>query len=477
MGETTESTLTQPPPAGADAARERVGHAARWALVALCLAFFVVQLDATVVNVALQTIRRALGGGLGGQQWVVASYTVVLAAGMLTAGALGDRFGFRRMVELGLALFAAASAWCAFAPDMPMLVAARVVQGIGAAALLPGSLSLIVLQFDDVRARARALGIWGGIGAIGMAAGPVVGGVLIAVTTWRAIFLVNLPVCIAAILMTRRFVIESPVHRDRRTDYRGLVLGVGALASATGGLIEAGQLGWGRALPLTLIGGGLALGAAFVAVERRVPSPMLPMRIFGSRAFSAATAIGGIFNFTLYGALLCVSLLLQGPLGEPAFTAGLLILPMMVAVGIGATVSGRLTARFGPRRPMVIGFGLGALGGAVLASCGPHGPLALVVAGSLALGCCSVAMPAMTSVAMASADRSLTGSASGVFNTARQSGGALGTAVLGTLATVGAAAAGVSVLLRIPMLVVAAAYLLSIGCTMLCTTAGDRHPG
>jgi DHA2 family methylenomycin A resistance protein-like MFS transporter len=443
----------------------------KWALVALCLAFFVVQLDVTVVNVGLQTIRRELGGGLGGQQWVVASYTLALAAGMLTAGALGDRFGARRLCVTGLVVFAIGSALCAFAPTMPMLIAARLVQGVGAAALLPCSLALIVLQCEDPRERAHALGLWGGISSIGLATGPVVGGLLIAVSTWRAIFLVNVPVCALAIVLIRMFAHESPRRRDQRMDCLGLVLGTVALASVTGGLIEAGQLGWGKPVPLTLILGGLAIGTGFVLLERSRAHPMLPMRIFASRPFSAATTAGGIFNFNLYGTLLCVSLFLQGPLGRSAFAAGLLILPLTVAVGIGAMLSGRLTARYGPRPPMLIGYGLGALGGALLAFVGPHGPLPLLVAGSTIVGFCSVSMPAMTSVVMAAADRSLTGLASGVLNTARQGGGALGTAVLGTLLTV--ADGGAAMLLRVPMLVVVAAYVVAIGCTLLSTSSGQ----
>jgi DHA2 family methylenomycin A resistance protein-like MFS transporter len=200
---------------------------------------------------------------------------------------------------------------------------------------------------------------------------------------------------------------------------------------------------------------------------------MLPMRIFSSRPFSAATTAGGIFNFNLYGALLCVSLFLQGPLGRSAFTAGMLILPVTIAIGIGATLSGRLTARFGPRLPMLIGYAAGAAGAALLLIAGPHGPLALVVAGSVTMGFCAFAMPAMTSVVMASADKSLAGLASGVLNTARQGGGALGAAVLGALLTVGAA--GGAMLLRVPMLVVIVAYLGAIACTIVSTKARDNN--
>jgi DHA2 family methylenomycin A resistance protein-like MFS transporter len=459
----TRSSTRPSPPSDSGPRRPRL------ALVALCLAFFVVQLDATVVNVALPTIRHDLGGGLGDQQWVVAAYTVALAAGMLTAGALGDRFGARRLGVLGLAVFAVASVLCALAPGVPVLIAARVLQGIGAAALLPCSLALIVAQFPDAGRRAHALGVWGGIGSVGMATGPVVGGVLIALWSWRAIFLLNVPFCAVTIALMIRFVLPAQPRRGRRMDHVGPVLGTVALSAVTGGLIEAGQLGWTAPVPLGLVLGGLAVGVAFVLVERARRDPMVPMPIFASRAFSAATAAGGLFNFCLYGTLLCLSLFLQGALGRSAFTAGLLILPLTVAVGLGATVSGRLTARFGPRRPMLLGYGLGALGAVLLLLAGPHGPVGLVVAGSVVLGGCAVAMPAMTSVVMTAAEDfepTLTGLASGVLNTARQGGGALGTAVLGALLVVGD---GGAMLLRVPMLVVVAAYLAALGCTGLAT--------
>lgn len=249
------------------------------ALLALCLAFFIVQLDVTVVNVGLESIRHDIGGGLRGQQWVVASYTVVLAAGMLGAGAMGDRFGARRVCLLGLIVFAAASALCSLAPSMPALVAARTLQGVGAAALLPCSLSLIVQHFPDRRERARALGVWGGIASIGMATGPVVGGTLIAFGDWRSIFLVNVPFCAITWVTIYIWVDEGVKFREKRIDTPGLIAGAVALFAVTGGLIEAGQLGWRRPIPLALLVGGLLVGAVFLIVEWRQREPMLPLRL------------------------------------------------------------------------------------------------------------------------------------------------------------------------------------------------------
>ncbi|ATY11543.1 MFS transporter [Amycolatopsis sp. AA4] len=429
----------------------------RLALIALCLPFFIVQLDATVVNVAVEAIRRDLGGGLGGEQWVIASYTIALAAGMLTAGSLGDRYGSRRVCVLGTVVFGVGSALCSLAPTLPVLIVARTLQGVGAAALLPCSLALIIRQFPEPRARAHALGLWGGIAAIGLATGPVAGGVLIALADWRAIFWINIPFAALAIVLTCRYVVESPQRRDRRLDPYGLVLGTVALCALAGGLIQVGRSGW--AYPL--IGAGVLTGLAFVLVERRRRDPMLPLAIFSSRPFSAASTAGLLFNFCLYGALLCLSLFLQGPLHQSAYATGMLTLPLTIAIGIGATASGRLTARFGARVPMLAGFSLAGLGAVLLAAAGS---LPLLVAGGIVLCCCSIAMPAMTSVAMSTPPEEHTGLASGVLNTARQTGGALGTAVLGTLLT-----AGSTMSLSLPMTVVALGYAAAVGCTLLAT--------
>jgi DHA2 family methylenomycin A resistance protein-like MFS transporter len=439
--------------------------APRLALVAACLGFFVIQLDATVVNVALDAIRADLGGELADQQWIVASYTVALAAGMLTAGSMGDRFGSRRVCLLGLAVFALASVACAAAPDVPALIAARTLQGIGAAALLPCSLALIVQQFPDPRDRARALGVWGGVSGIGMASGPVLGGLLVAVAGWPAIFLVNVPVCVAALVLIRRYAAESPARQAGPLDLPGLVVGTTALAGIAGGLIEAGHRGWTHPLPLTLMLGGLLLVPIFVRVERHAREPMLPMSLFTSRPFSAGAGVGFLFNFCLYGNLLCLSVYLQGPLGQSAFAAGMQIFPLTVAICIGAALSGRLTGRFGPRVPMLIGLGAGAAGASLLLAAGPSAPLPLIVTGAAVLGFCSFAMPAMTSVVMSGVGAARAGLGSGVLNTARQAGGALGAAVLGSLLVVGS---GMS--LVVPMAVTIAAYAAAIGLTLLATT-------
>jgi MFS transporter, DHA2 family, methylenomycin A resistance protein len=461
--------------AAARAAEEASGsHSPRMmALLAVCLGFFVIQLDVTIVNVALPTIQHEIGGTVGGLQWVVDSYTLALAAVMLTAGSMADRRGARRVFLIGLAGFAAGSAACAAAPSLPVLIAARAVQGLGASALLPCSLALIVHRFPDPGDRARALGVWGALGSAGVALGPVLGGGLIAVAGWRSIFLVNIPVCVVTAGLLLRYVPESPTDPGRQSDLPGLLLGVAALAGVTAAFIEADQRGWLSPVPGLLAAAGVVAAVCFVAAERRQASPMLPLGLFRARAFSAGTAVGVLFNLCLYGALICVSLFLQGTRHESALATGLIILPMSVAVAIGSVASGRLTARLGPRWPMIAGLALAAAGAAILSTVGVATPLVVLVAGSVVLGLTSLAMPAMTAAVVGTAGRENAGVASGVLNAARQAGGALGVAVLGSLLT---ATSHGALSLRVPLAVATAGYLVAIWLAWIATRPAVR-PG
>jgi len=442
------------------------------ALTAICLGFFVIQLDVTIVNVALPTIQHEIGGTVAGLQWVVDGYILALASVMLTAGSMADRSGARRVYLIGLAGFAAGSAACALAPGLGVLIAARVVQGLGASALLPCSLALIVHRFPDRGVRARALGVWGAMGSLGVALGPVLGGVLIALAGWRAIFLVNVPVCVLTGWLLLRYVPESPPDPARRADVPGLLLGVAALAALTAGFIEAGQQGWLAPLPAALGAAAVAAALFFLMAERRRASPMLPLELFRSRAFSAGTAVGVLFNLSLYGSLLCISLFLQQSRHESAAATGLLILPMSVAVGAGSFASGRLTARFGPRPPMIAGLALAAAGAAVIATVSTTGSLGVLLAGSVILGLCSLAMPAMTSVVVGAAGPQYAGVASGVLNAARQAGGALGVALLGSLLT-GAGQGQHGLALQVPLSVAAASLLAAVGLAWTATSPGS----
>ncbi|RJQ81952.1 DHA2 family efflux MFS transporter permease subunit [Pseudonocardiaceae bacterium YIM PH 21723] len=423
------------------------------ALTALCLGFLMITLDATIVNVALPAIQADVGGDLEVLQWVVDSYTIALAALLLSAGVAADRLGGRRAFLTGLLVFAIASVGCAFATDASTLILARAVQGIGAAVLLPASLALIAHQFPEPRSRAHALGVWGGVSGIGLAAGPVLGGLAVDLVGWQAIFLVNVPVVLLTVLLTRWTVTETPRRADTGLDPAGQVLGVATLGLLAGGLIEAGQRGWTAPLVVALLGAGVLSGALFLLVERSVLAPMLPLRIFASRPLSVACGIGLLFNFCLYGTLFVLALYLQQTRHLPAWQAGLSLLPLTAVIGVNAFLSGRVVARLGTRLPMIIGGALGAVGACVLAF---SDSLPMLWVGSVVLGCCALAMPAMVATAMHALPAAQAGLASGVLNAARQSGGALGIAVLGSLLTG-------TIHLGPPLALVAVAYLVVVG--------------
>jgi DHA2 family methylenomycin A resistance protein-like MFS transporter len=443
----------------------------RLGLFAICLGFFMIQLDATIVNVVLPTIGRDVGGSFAGLQWVLDSYTLVLAAMMLTVGSAADRFGARGLFEYGLLVFVGGSAACAAAPSLAVLIGARAVQGAGAAAMLPCSLALIAHEFPSGKRRARALGMWGGMGSVGVAIGPLLGGVAVATLGWRAIFLVNVPVGLLTVALIRRLVEEAPRRPGRGFDLAGLVFGTVALGAATGGFIEAGRSGWLSGLaPVLLALGVLGLGG-FVLAERRSSDPMVPLGLFRSRSFSAVTGVGLLFNLCIYGTLLCLSLYLQRVRGQTPLQAGVTILPMALLVGAGSVLSGRLTARLGPRLPMLTGFAIAAAGALVLSLIGSSTPLGLLLVGSMLLGLCSLAMPAMTAVALGAVDADRAGLASGVLNAARQSGGALGIALLGSLLLAGGKGGSHGLDLHTALAVAVVGYLLAATLSWVATAS------
>ncbi len=466
---TTELTPRQSTPARTSPA----GRAAALGLVTVCLGLSIIQLDVTIVNVALPAIQRELGGSLAGLQWVVDAYTLGLASVMLTAGSEADRSGARRIYTAGLMVFGVGSAACAAAPTLGVLIAARAFQGLGASALIPCSLALLVHQFPDPRSRARAIGVWGAMGAIGVALGPVLGGVLVAVATWRLIFVINVPVCALTVFLLRRYVAESPRNSSRRIDIWGLLLGVGALTGVTAGFITAGQQGWLAPVPVALLASGAAVAAAFALAEHWQAAPMLPLALFRSRNLSVATSVGVLFNLCLYGTMICLSLFLQQQRHESALSTGLLILPMSVALGAGSLASGPLIARLGPKPPMFAGLTVAAAGATLLAFTGSGTPLGLIVAGSVLVALCAPAMPAMTAVVVGSAGPGHAGLASGILNAARQSGGAMGVALLGALLAA-SQRSGHGGTLHAPFAVAAIAYVVAIGLTAAIRPGLDR---
>jgi DHA2 family methylenomycin A resistance protein-like MFS transporter len=432
------------------------------ALVALSLTFALVQLDATIVNVALQTLRTDLGGGVSAAQWAVDGYAVPFAACMLTAGALGDRHGHRRTCVAGFALFGLASAAAALAGGWPVLIAARVAQGVGAALMFPASLAMITELYPEPRERSRALGVWGGIATLGFASGPLLGGLLITVASWPAIFWINIPV---AALVGGTVAVLGPRDRPRprRIHPVGTILGTLALAALTAGIIEAGER---RA---TAAAGALALGVVagwlFARLERRSAHPLVPPGLTRSVPFRWSLLTGFCFNFAMYGALLCVSLTLQSAYGFSALTGGLAVLPMAVLVGAAAISGGLLAASLGPRRPMLLGFTCAGIGAIVTAAGGLAGSPPLIITGLAVIGLCCFAMPAMTSVALAASPDHHAGLAGGSFNTARQIGGAIGVALLGAVLNAGGARTGFAVALGVAAAISAVALLSTVEAT------------
>jgi DHA2 family methylenomycin A resistance protein-like MFS transporter len=407
---------------------ERIGFSG------MCLAYFAIILDGSVLNVAVPAIRDGLGSSMAGAQWVLNGYTLTLAALLLTAGALGDRFGLRRTLLAGVAVFTLASAACALAPTTGVLVGARVVQGVGAAALLPATLALVPHLFAEADARARATVFWVATGAISMAVGPLVGGVLIDAVGWRAIFVLNLPVGVVATLLVRAGVPETPRH-THPVDRTGLVTAAATLALLTGGLIDAGSAGWAAPATLGLLGAAVVAGAAYLITARRAAHPMLPPSFFALRVRAAAVASAGLMGFLFYGALFVMSLYFQQMRGWTPGASGVALLPMTVGSTIGPLVLYRpLALRYGHRALLLGGFACCTAGIATLAGAGTRAPYAVLATGLLLIGVSStMVFSALTSLLIGNVPTAQSGLASGVQNTLRQSGALIAVAVLGSL--------------------------------------------
>lgn len=406
-------------------------------VAATSVGFVVSQLDVSIVNVALASIGHDLGASVASLQWTVDAYALAFAALMLSAGSLGDRLGARRLFIIGLALFALASLACAFSRDAAQLIAARALQGVGAAAMLPNSLALLNAACGhDPRVRARAVGLWTAAGAVSIAAGPIVGGLLIEALGWRSIFWVNLPICAAGMAATLAWVDKAPSHgRGGGIDLSGQVLAILALTALVGAVIEARPLGVLHPLACGAFVVALAAAGAFVAVERRSRAPMLPLSLFGERTFSAAVLFGIGVNFTYYGIVFVLSLYLQRVLGRTPLQTGLAFLPLTGGFLMSNLASGPVVARFGSRGPMIAGALIDAAGFGALVFVDAHTPTAALLLPFLLIPSgMGVAVPAMTTALLGTVGQRRAGTASAVLNTARQAAGAIGVAAFGALA-------------------------------------------
>jgi EmrB/QacA subfamily drug resistance transporter len=415
----------------------------RWVLAATVLGSGIASLDATVVGIALPSINRTFGGGVGTLQWVVTGYSLTLAAFLLLGGSLGDRLGRKRIFSIGIVWFAIASALCGIAPNATFLVVARIVQGIGGALLTPGSLAILQASFRPGD-RSRAIGAWTGLGGVAAAAGPLIGGYLLAVASWRWVFYINIPVALFVLVITARHVPESSDPTStRHIDTVGAGLAVLFLAGATYGLIEGPSRGWGS----PLVVGGFVVAAvsavAFLVVERRSPDPMLPLDLFRSRQFSGANAVTFVVYGALGGALFLLPVELQLVAHYSPLKSGLALLPVTLIMLAFSARSGQLSARIGPRLQMSVGPVVVGAGLALLAMATDHGsywtqvfPAILVFSIGLA-----ITVAPLTSTAMSAAPAEHSGIASAVNNTVARAAGLFAVAVLPLAAGLTGAAA------------------------------------
>jgi len=405
-------------------------------LAICCSSLFIVGLDNTIVNLALPAIRRDLGSSLSGLQWVIDAYTVVLAGLLMLGGSTGDRIGRRRTFQTGLVLFGTGSLLCSLAPTTGWLIAFRAVQAVGGSMLNPVAMSIITNVFTDRAERAKAIGVWGSVIGLSMALGPLLGGVLVDSVGWRSVFWMNVPVVVAVVVLTARFVPESRAPRPRRFDAPGQLLMIVLLVGLTFGIIEGPALGWGSPL---IVGSFGAAGAALVAllvVESRRPEPLLDPRFFASVPFSAATLIAVAAFAAFAGFLFLNALYLQDVRGYSPLHAGLLTLPMAVMTALLPVVSGRMVARSGARLPLVIGGIAIAVAGCLLLTLDVDTSLLLVAVAYVVFGIGFGMINApITNTAVSGMPVAQAGVAAGVASTSRQVGSALGVAVLGSLVT------------------------------------------
>lgn len=413
----------------------------RVTLVAATLVFFVVTLDAVIVNVALPSIRREFGGGISALQWIVDGYTLMFAALLLTCGSLTDRLGAKRVLARGMVLFVLASIACALAPSMPVLVAARFVQGSAAAAMMPSSMALLNHAHPDPVRRTRAVAIWAMGGAIASSAGPVLGG-LLTMLDWRLIFVANVPVGVAALLLIART--ASPGTHRAPIDWAGQVTGILAMAGLTFGVIEAGEAGFTAPQAVTALASAAGLAAAFLLIQRRVAAPMVPPDLFRSRNAAVSVLIGFAFMLGYYGLPFVMSLDLQQERGLTALETGIVFLPMMLVGLVLTPFTPRIGLRLGAKT-LIVGGLLAMTASLTALAYLPNAPLWLIAVVMVMAGLASpFVMPPTTAILLDSVPAHRGGVASGVFNTGRQVGGALAVAVFGLLLNAGTFTSGLT---------------------------------
>jgi len=405
-----------------------------WTVSITSLAFVVAQLDVSIVNIALPQIAATYKASISTLQWIIDAYTLAFAVLMLSAGSLSDLLGAKRIFQAGMFVFGVASIGCGLAWDAQSLIGFRVLQGIGAATMIPSSLAILNQAFShEPGTRARAVGLWTALGSSAIAAGPVLGGLLIEISNWRFIFFVNAPLCLAGLLLSVKLP-HTPVSGGRRFDFPGQLVWMLSITALIAAIIEYPEFGFGH----PLIWGGLLFSALtlllFLYIEKKALHPMLPLHLFKSSTFNLLLLLGGILNGAYYGTVFILSLYLQNVLHYPSLTAGLAFLPLTAGFVISNVWSGRVINNYGLRVPILGGLALfiaGFAGLFITKADTPYWQLLLpFMAIPMGMG---MAVPAMTTGILASVDKTLSGTASAALNTVRQASGAIGVAVFGAM--------------------------------------------
>lgn len=449
------------------------GRLSAGALLAASLGMALVSLDASIVTVALDNIRQDLSATTSALQWVANSYTLAFAGALISAGFLGDKYGAKRIFVAGIVVFTLASVGCGIATSDTVLVVSRIGQGLGAALLASTSLALLTHGYDSAVERSRAVGVWGATGGIALASGPVVGGLLVTVFDWRAVFLINVPIGTAILWLAVRWAKETPAE-PRHLDWLGQIFAVVFLVAGTASLIESGHGAWGAStwqiLVLTLTFAGGLIG--FLWVEARSKTPMVPLGLFANPAFSLMAVAAFLVTASFFGMIFLLSLYFQRVLYMTPLEAGLAFVPMTGLVAIANIMAGRIASRWGGHIPIYTGLSIAVIGyGSFAFLIGPRTTYSdiwwtLILAGAgLAL-----VTPPIISLMMSAVTKRYVGVASGVVNTVRQTGNAFGVAIQGAIGVGGTSIAGVRVALSVTALGLCGALV----CAYLSTPAARR---
>ncbi|HET6865963.1 MAG TPA: MFS transporter [Solirubrobacteraceae bacterium] len=410
-----------------------------WTLAAMCFALFMLMLDNTVVNVALPSIQRDLHASLASLEWTVNAYTLTLAVLLVTGGRLGDIFGRRRMFLFGVVVFGLSSLAIGFAPTDGFLVAFRAVQGVGAAFMMPATLSIITQAFPPEQ-RGTAIGTWAGVSALALAIGPVVGGFLTEYVSWRAIFFINPPIAVVAVAVTLFATQESRDETvDRTVDYAGIAAVTVGLTALVLALVEANSWGWGSARVISLLVVAAIALPLFVLIERRAKAPIVNFAFFTSRTFLGANMVAFLISFAMFAQFFFLTLYLQNILGYSPLQTGIRFLPATIMIIIMGPLAGRLTDRVGSRPLMTLGLVIVAISLGIESRLTVHSGYGLLLPGFVLMGLgMGLVMSPMSTAAMNSVDRTKAGAASGLLSMIRMVGSTFGVAVMGALvATIG----------------------------------------